>query len=35
MVLDLHREALVMRIERGPLGDRPGFEDAVELQPQV
>ena len=35
VILDLDRQPLVMRIERGPLGDRPGFEDAVELQPQI
>ena len=35
MVLDLDGEALVAWIERGPLGDGPGFEHAIQLQPQV
>src|SRR6516165_6498294 len=35
MVLDFHRQALVMRIERGPPGDRPGFEHAVKFQPEI
>src|SRR5258708_3430284 len=35
VIFHLHREALVARIERRPLRDRPGFEDAVELQPEI
>ena len=35
MVLDLHREPLVVRIERRPARDGPRLEDAVELQAQV
>ncbi|MGY4356834.1 hypothetical protein ACVW0J_003327 [Bradyrhizobium sp. i1.7.7] len=35
MVLDLDRQPLVMRIERGSLGDRPRLEHAVELEPQI
>jgi hypothetical protein len=35
MVFDLDREPLVMRIEGRVLGDGPGFEDAVEFEPQV
>ena len=35
MVFDLDREPLVTRIERRTFGDRPGFEDAVELEPQI
>ncbi len=35
MIFHLNREALVVRIERGTAGDRPGLEDAVELEPQI
>ena len=35
MILDLDREALVVRIERRPARHRPGLEDAVELEPQI
>ncbi len=35
MILDLDREPLVVRIERGAARHRPGFEDAVEFQPQI
>ena len=35
MILDLDRQALVVRVERGAAGDRPGLEDAIEFQPQV
>src|SRR5450631_980872 len=35
MVFHLDRETLVMRIEGRALGDGPGFEDAVEFEPQV
>ena len=35
VILDLDREPLVVRIERGSSRHRPGFEDAVELQPQI
>ena len=32
MVLDLDRQALVVRIERGTSRHRPGLEDAVEFE---
>ena len=35
MVLDLHREPLVVGVERGALRHSPGLEDPVEFQPQV
>jgi hypothetical protein len=35
VVFDLDRKSLVMRVERGAFGDGPGFEDAIELKPQV
>ena len=35
MVFDLDREPLVVGIEGRALGDGPGFEDAVEFEPQV
>ena len=35
MIFDLHRQPLVVRIERGAARDRPGFEDAVEFQPEI
>ncbi len=35
MVLDLDRQPLVVRIERGPPGHGPGLEDAVEFEPQI
>ncbi len=35
MIFHLHRQPLVVRIERGAARDRPGFEDAVELQPEI
>ena len=35
VVLDLDREPLVARIERRPLGYRPGFEHAVEFEAEI
>ena len=35
MVLDLDREPLVMRVERRSSRDGPGFEHAVEFQPEI
>ena len=35
MVLDLHGEALVGRIGRGALRDRPALEHAIHLQPEI
>ena len=35
MILHFDREPLVMRIERGALGNRPGLEDAVALEADV
>ncbi|MGY3587190.1 hypothetical protein ACVIF9_005867 [Bradyrhizobium sp. USDA 4350] len=35
MILDLDRQPLVMRVERGPARHRPGLEDAVKLQPEI
>ncbi len=35
MVLDLDREPLVVRIERGTARHCPRFENAVELQPEI
>ena len=35
MVLNLDRQALVVRVKRGPLGDRPRFENTIELEPEV
>ena len=35
MILHFHGQALVGRIQRGPAGDGPGFEDAVPLQAKV
>jgi hypothetical protein len=35
MVLRLHREALVGRIEARPLGHRPALQHAFELQPEI
>ncbi len=35
VVLDAHRQALVARVERGPLGYRPRQQHAVELEPEV
>ncbi len=35
MILDLDREPFVARIERWPPRHRPGFEDAIEFQPQI
>jgi hypothetical protein len=35
MILGLDGEALVLRVERRPLGDGPGLEDAVKLEPEV
>src|SRR6266850_3084076 len=35
MIFHLHRQPLVMRIQRGAARDRPGLEDAVELQPEI
>ena len=35
MILDLHGEALVGRIERRPLGHGPGFQHAFHLQAKI
>jgi hypothetical protein len=35
VIFHLDRKALVVRIERRPLRHCPGFEDAVELEPQI
>ena len=35
MVFHLHRQPLVMRVERGAACHCPGLEDAVELQPKI
>src|SRR5258706_8188016 len=35
MILDLHRETLDRRIERRRFRHRPGFVDAVELEPEI
>ena len=35
MVFDFDRKALVVGVEGRALGDGPGFEDAVEFEPQV
>lgn len=35
MILDLNCQPLVVRVERRAFGDRPGFEDAIQLEPQV
>jgi hypothetical protein len=35
VVLDLDRQALIGRIERRAASDRPGFEYAIEFEPQV
>ena len=35
MILDLHREPLLVGIEARAAGHRPALHDAVELQPQV
>src|SRR5580704_3432360 len=35
MILDLHGQTLIRRIERGPFGHRPGFQYAFHLQPEV
>src|SRR6185437_15521736 len=35
MILHLHGETLVRRIERGSAGHRPGLEDSVELEPEI
>ena len=35
MIFNFHRQALIVRIERRPLGNRPGFENAAELQPEI
>ncbi len=35
MVLRADRQALVGRVEAGPLGDRPALEHAVDLQSQI
>jgi hypothetical protein len=35
VVFHLHRQPLVVRIERGPFCHGPGLEDAVEFQPEV
>src|SRR5258706_15726354 len=35
MVFHLDCQPLVVRIERGAARDRPGFKDAVELEPQI
>src|SRR5882757_4190857 len=35
MILDLDRQPLVVRIERGAARHRPGLEDAVEFEPEI
>ncbi len=35
MILDVHRQALVGRIQAGALRDRPALQDAFELEPEV
>ena len=35
MIFDLDRKPLVMGIERRPFGDSPGFENAIQLEPQI
>ena len=35
MILDLDRQPLVMGVERRPLGHSPGFENAIQLEPQI
>jgi hypothetical protein len=35
MVLDLDRQALVVRVERWTPGDRPRLEDAVQLETEI
>ena len=35
MVLDLDRHALVVHVERGTLGNRPGFQHPLELEAKV
>ena len=35
MIFDLDRKPLVMRVERRPFGHSPGFENAIQLEPQI
>ena len=35
MVFDLDRKPLVMGIERRPFGHGPGFENAIQFEPQI
>ena len=35
MVLDVHRQPLVARIQAGALGGRPAHQHAIELEPEV
>src|SRR5690606_10078305 len=35
MILDVHGQPLVRRVEAGALGDGPALERAVELEPEV
>ena len=35
MIFDLDRKPLVMGIERRPFGHSPGFENAIQLEPQI
>ena len=35
MIFGLHRQPLVLRIERRPLGHRPGQQHAVPFEPEV
>ena len=35
VILDLDRQPLVVRIDRGTARHRPGLEDAVELEPEI
>jgi hypothetical protein len=35
MILDVHREALVVGVVGGTLGHRPGPEDAFHLEPEI
>ena len=35
MVLDLDREPLVCRVERGPARDGPGLQHAIQFKPEV
>ena len=35
MIFDLDRKPFVMWVERGPFGHSPGFEDAIQFEPQI